>query len=157
MLRSFEKNICPTLLVLPLPEVQLAEELLAGQPGWEVLHVGRRVHVPLGDQVQLPLQGVGSEGVEAGASTLGSAGEEGATAGGGAAATTPVTTAAMVCLPGSSWMNWPPCATLYCPPGAWNCWENQLLRWGRPLETAGRSRRTPWCRFGQCTMHIRQP
>ena len=42
---------------------------------------------------------------------MGQEGVEGATAGGGAAATTPVTTAALACLPGSSWMSCPPRAT----------------------------------------------
>ena len=42
-------------LVAPLSEIQLAEHLFACQPGRQVLHVGRQVHIPLSDQVQLPV------------------------------------------------------------------------------------------------------
>ena len=49
-------------LVVPLVEIQLAENLLANQLGQEVLHVGRWVHVPLGDQVQPPVVTTGPPG-----------------------------------------------------------------------------------------------
>ena len=50
----------------------------------------------------LPGQWLLGEGEEVGASTVGQEGGEESTAGGRATATTPVTTAAFVCLPGSS-------------------------------------------------------
>ena len=42
---------------------------------------------------------------------MGSEGAEGATAGGGSAAISPVTTAALACLPSSSWVIWSPRAS----------------------------------------------
>ena len=49
-------------LVVPLAEIQLAEDLLAGQLGREVLHVWWGVYVPLGDQVQPPVVAAGPPG-----------------------------------------------------------------------------------------------
>ena len=49
-------------LVVPLPQIQLGEDLLAGQLGREILHVGRRVHVPLCGQVQPPVVAAGPPG-----------------------------------------------------------------------------------------------
>ena len=49
-------------LVVPLPQIQLGENLLAGQLGREVHHVGWRVHVPFGSQVQSPVIAAGPPG-----------------------------------------------------------------------------------------------
>ena len=45
----------------------------------------------------------------------------------------------------------PPASCCCCRPGVWNCWGNQLLVQGRPLEPAGKSTSTPLFGCGQYT------
>ena len=106
----------------------------------------------------LPGQRLLGEGVEVSASTVGREGGEGTTTGSGAAATTPVTTAAFVCLPGSSWMNWPPRATSRLL--LMSTRSLKLLRKSAPSmgkATGARRKVQKNCLVLVRTVHVRQP
>ena len=98
------------------------------------------------------------EGVEDSASTVGQEGVEGTTAGCRGAAITPVTTAALVCLPSTCCVSWPPCDTSLLL--LTSTMSLKLQRKSAPMmgKATGASRKLQVNFLVQvCTVHVQRP